>query len=198
MFNRVSTSLMKIGQITVSGAAVSCVFGLATGCGGKAESNGEQSSQLEQAQALSPSVTRKHEKWRKVMSKISLRKEGCFRVSHPSTTWEEIPCVTPPEVPYVPKGAHGAGGGGENVGNGNGDRSSQVTGTISWAEGSFPAANGVTSVTDNNGIANKFTLQLNSNRFNGAPPCSGGQFGCHGWQQFVYAPPRIGPGSAFI
>ncbi|MEO8901394.1 MAG: VCBS repeat-containing protein [Polyangiaceae bacterium] len=64
---------------------------------------------------------------------------------------------------------------------------------ISWAEGSFPSVTGVTSVTD--GTADNFSLQLNSNFFSGAAPCSGAQTpaNCQGWEQFVYA-----PGVAFI
>jgi hypothetical protein len=129
--------------------------------------------------------------WRKAMSRASLPKEGCFRVDHPSTTWVEIPCVSPPNTPYIPAtgGARLAGVGPQTVGNGN-DFSARVSGTIAWAEGSFPSVTGVTS-----GSSNNFSLQINSNAFTGASLCSGAKTpsSCQGWEQFVYA-----PSSAFI
>jgi hypothetical protein len=120
------------------------------------------------------------------MSRTPLPKEGCFQASHPSITWKEVPCTTAPEVPYVPTKRKGPGAA-ETVGDGS-DFSSQVSGTISWAEGSFPSVTGVTSVTD--GTANNFSLQLNSNFFSGASLCKGARTpsSCLGWQQFIYAP----------
>jgi hypothetical protein len=134
-------------------------------------------------------ATQSREEWRKAMSRAPLPKEGCFEATHPSTTWKEVPCTKAPERPYIPATGTRAQGaaGSETVGNGY-DFSSQVSGTISWAEGSFPTVTGVTSLTD--GSANNFSLQLNSNPFTGASPCSGAQTpsACDGWEQFVYAP----------
>ena len=85
----------------------------------------------------------------------------------------------------------GALSGGLAVGNGNGDSTAVVSGTISWAEGSFPTVTGVSSITNNSGLANQFSLQLNSQRFSGVPQCAGHP-GCQGWQQFVYNPAGLG------
>jgi hypothetical protein len=78
------------------------------------------------------------------------------------------------------------------VGNGN-DFSAEVSGTTSWAEGSFPKVTNVTSETD--GSVNNYALQLNTNMFSGASLCSGASSpaNCQGWQQFIYA-----PGTAFM
>src|ERR1700722_18379949 len=102
---------------------------------------------------------------------MPLPKEGCFQVTHPSTAWVEVPCIRPPEVPYIPARGRAP----ETVGNGT-DNSSEVSGTISWAEGSFPSVSGVTSETD--GTSNNYSLQLNSNNFTqtsapAGPSCSG-------------------------
>src|SRR5579871_5551089 len=100
------------------------------------------------------------EAWRRQMSKTPTPRDGCFRAAHPNTEWVEVPCATPPAVPYSPApGGAGRAGGAMTVGNGA-DDSSAVSGTISWAEGSFPRVSGVTSIVD--GTANNFSLQLNS------------------------------------
>src|ERR1700722_2654310 len=118
---------------------------------------------------------------------MPLPKEGCFQVTHPSTAWVEVPCIRPPEVPYI----SARGRAPETVGNGT-DNSSEVSGTISWAEGSFPSVSGVTSETD--GTSNNYSLQLNSNNFTqtsapAGPSCSGAltPSSCQGWQQFIYS-----------
>ena len=118
------------------------------------------------------------------MSKTAPTGRGCFQATHPSTTWTQVPCVTPPNVPFIPAtgGGRQSVAGASIVGNGV-DDSSQVSGLISWAEGSFPVVTGVTT-TDTN-----YSLQLNSNTFSGASLCSGAQnpASCLGWEQFVYA-----------
>jgi hypothetical protein len=118
--------------------------------------------------------------WRRAVSKMPLPKEGCFQVTHPNTTWVEVPCTTPPAVPYLP-----AKGGGtpESVGN-TADYAPQVSGTISWAEGSFPSVTGVMSESD--GTSNNYSLQLNSNHITTTSLCGHIQ-GCTGWQQFTYS-----------
>lgn len=77
----------------------------------------------------------------------------------------------------------------QTVGNGPGF-SSQVSTTISWAEGSFPSVSGVTSDS-----SSEFSLQINSNQFSGTALCNGAAdpSNCSGWEQFVYS-----PGVAFI
>src|ERR1041384_834997 len=49
--------------------------------------------------------------WRNVMTKTVLPKEGCFVASHPSSTWQEIPCMPPPAnpQPYLPAPPTGGG-----------------------------------------------------------------------------------------
>lgn len=137
-------------------------------------------------------VTPSKEEWRKAISRRSLPKEGCFRASHPSMTWEEVPCGKAPDVPYRPtkSGAARRAAGAQIVGNGT-DYSAETPSAISWAEGSFPSVTGVTSVTD--GSANNFSLQLNSNFFTGSSMCNGAASpaSCLAWEQFVYAPGAI-------
>jgi hypothetical protein len=123
--------------------------------------------------------------WRKAMAKVPLPKEGCFQVTHPSMTWVEVPCVSPPDVPFMPAirgGAHGT----MTVGGGV-DYSARVSGTISWAEGSFLSVDNVTSVSSSN-----YSLQLNTNSFVDTWACRGAQdpTDCLAWQQFIYASGR--------
>jgi hypothetical protein len=75
------------------------------------------------------------------------------------------------------------------VGNGTDFSAAISSGTISWAEGSFPTVSNVTSENDN-GNSNDYSLQLNSNFFTSASLCTGASnpSNCQGWQQFIYAP----------
>jgi len=115
--------------------------------------------------------------WRRAMSKIPAPKDGCFKVTYPSTTLVEVPCAKDPDL-----------AGPLTVGDGI-DQVSVEPGGISWAEGSFPSVSGVTSESDK-GNANVYSLQLNTNLF--ATPACGGS--CRGWQQLAYE----GQGKAFI
>jgi hypothetical protein len=161
---------------------------VAAGCASAPDGAGAPSS----GGALgSPAIQSSHgpsASWRRAMVNAPLQKDGCFEVTHPSTTWIEVPCTTPPNIPQMP--AHGPAP--QTVGNGS-DVAAQGSGPITWAEGSFPIVSGVTSETDS--TANDYSLQLNSNPFSGAGPCSGAAVpsSCMGWEQFVYA-----PGYAFI
>ena len=160
---------------------------LVAGCSGAAmDAQPEGKPTADTQDSVDQAAVHAREEWRKSMVKKALPKEGCYQATEPSGEWTEVPCATPPNVPYIP--AHGrGGGGGEIVGDGT-DLSSQVSGKISRAEGSFPVVSGVTTVTSN-GIANDYTLQLNSNFFTGAPLCKGAKTpaNCQGWQQFIYA-----------
>jgi hypothetical protein len=132
------------------------------------------------------------------MSKTAAPKDGCFQAIYPSTTWVEVPCVKAPNRLLIPghAGAHAKAGGAQTAtvgGGGNADSSSAVSGTISWAEGSFPRVSGVTSESAD-GIANAYSLQLNTNTFS-TSACSGATLpNCVGWEQFVYE----GGGGGFI
>jgi hypothetical protein len=100
--------------------------------------------------------------------------------------------MTPPNVPFIPaKGGMRGTVGADNVGDGA-DLMSAVAGTISRAEGSFPVVTGVTSETGAAG-PNDYSLQLNSNFFANATPCTGAASpaSCQGWEQFLYVPGQI-------
>jgi len=180
---------------TVTHSSLAALLALAGGCASgepdPVASNDPASTTTEVTEALSSaSLAHTHAHWRKAMSRMALPGEGCFQATHPSTTWKQVPCVTPPNVPFIPAtgGSHRPTGGAETVGAGV-DGSAQVSGTITWAEGSFPNVTGVTNTSTN------YSLQINSNTFSGSPMCSGAAnpSSCLGWEQFVYA-----PSSAFI
>jgi len=162
----------------VFAATVAACAGTPTTSGDGTEAAGSESA--------AQTVTTQREEWRKNMSRTPFPKEGCFRSSYPDTNWEEVPCVTPPAVPYRPAGHGATKGSGQSVG--NGADWSAGAGKILWSEGSFPVVNNVANENDN-GNANDYTLQLNSNFFTGAGPCNGAAIpaNCQGWQQFIYA-----------
>lgn len=141
------------------------------------------------AAASAPALVR----WRHTMVKTSVPGKGCFTTSYPDKEWHEVPCMTtPPQSRSTPEYLPQAGAG-VYAGGGNADYSAQVTsGTISQSEGSFIQVTDVTSEGDG-GVANKFTLQLNSNKFTTAA-CNG-IAGCQGWVQFIYANPYLPDGN---
>jgi hypothetical protein len=125
--------------------------------------------------------------WREDMARVPLPKPGCFTASHPSTEWQEIPCKTAREIPFLPA----SGPVPPTVGNGSDVAVQVTTGQISAATGSFDSVTGVTSETgmvNNKGpqVPNSFSLQLNSNLFN-TSTCPVGPTQCQGWQQFIYS-----------
>jgi hypothetical protein len=118
--------------------------------------------------------------WRRGMTQVPVPKPGCFTASYPNAGWQEVPCVTPPAVPFPPA----RGPQPDTVGAGH-DASAEAAGLIATALGSFDQVTGVTSESGPNGT-NDFSLQLNSNVFT-TTTCSGAQNPslCKGWQQFV-------------
>lgn len=158
---------------------------------GPTSSTGAPAAQTAPSAAASAPSATASPLWRKTMTKSAPAGKGCFKATSPGMTWTAVPCVTPPNIPYIPA----TGGGRQSslgpsvVGNGFDDSSQASSGLIAWAEGSFPVVTGVTT-TDTN-----YSLQLNSNTFSGASLCSGAQNpgSCLGWEQFVYA-----SGTAFI
>lgn len=129
--------------------------------------------------------------WRQSMMEVSLPETGCFTATYPAPVWEEAPCTTAPNFPYVPKNPpHPL-----IVGNGN-DLSAQVPaglGFISSAIGSFENVTNVTSESGQiNGtgpaVANAYSIQLNTNLFS-STACSGAAVPatCQGWEQFLFA-----------
>jgi hypothetical protein len=160
------------------------------GCGGSPSGSGAASSSESAGPAISASPsTPRHKEWARAMAKTSAPKPGCFRASHPSTTWEEIPCTEPPAIPMVP-----VKGGGRakplQVGDGVGDFTSTVPGHISFAEGSFPATSGFSTggALAGGGILSGYSLQMNTNTLSNGAICNQGPnaSGCTEWQQFVY------------
>ena len=130
--------------------------------------------------AVAP-ATKGFEEWRQLMARTPLPTEGCFRATHPSTTWEKVTCSKGLQHPFIPakRGTRPT-----TVGNGsNGDFAAQVSGTMSWAEGAFPSVSGVTYATT------AFSLQLNSQAQENVGFCNTPQdpTDCQEWQQFVYS-----------
>jgi hypothetical protein len=121
------------------------------------------------------------------MTQVPLPGPGCFTSSYPSTGWQEVPCVTPPPVPFLPA----TGAQSYEVGDGR-DPTARVSGLISAATGSFDSAVGITSVASVYSTtppgAGQYSLQLNANTFHNTPACSGAQTpaNCRGWEQFIY------------
>jgi hypothetical protein len=140
------------------------------------------------------------ESWRRTMTSASLPKPGCFQASFPNTIWVDVPCETSPHGPLVPaRGGVRSGAALERVGDGAGDYVAEVTsGSIQWSEGSFPAVQQVTTVTDecpSDGSfpdcvtgqgAGQFGLQMNTNTFKTSACPASGAPDCKGWAQFVY------------
>lgn len=153
----------------------------------------------ETKQAASPQAAERVA-WRKTMVRVPLPKKGCFQASYPNREWQETPCsklTIPPLHPQRRGGNPPAVGGG-----GATDWSAESTGTITLAVGSFLSTNGVASETDSvNGLANSFSLQLNSRPFTNSTTvnlCTGAAnpSKCQGWAQFVYdnnSPPPYCP-----
>jgi hypothetical protein len=138
------------------------------------------------AKSVAAPVTLTRDDWRRSLSKTPVPREGCFHVSRPNTTWEEVPCVTAPTARKSPARANG-GEPHETVGGGGtADYSALVnSSSISWAEGSFPSVVNIASEYDSKVGSNYFSLQLNSN-INLPTNLCANHSGCYGWEQFVY------------
>lgn len=132
-----------------------------------------------------------HATWREVMHYVKTPVAGCFHASYPSTQWEQVECAAPPAYrSALPKAANRA----QVVGNGY-DYVAQVPSghLLSSAVGSFPAVKGVKTEKSvgvpafgDGGIlgSNEYTLQVNTNFYNGSAACAG-YSGCFAWQQYV-------------
>lgn len=132
--------------------------------------------------------------WRAALPKSLPPELGCYRAEYPSATWRQVPCVTPPNVPYRPTRGGGPASPGNLVGNGN-DYVATTTKLINNAAGGFTDVTGVLNEADQ-GTANRFSLQLNTNFFSGSPACNSAvnPSSCLAWEQFVYS----NSGVAFI
>ena len=122
--------------------------------------------------------------WREAIAHVPTPQAGgCFAAHYPALAWVKADCVKAPDVPLIP--ATGRGSGPDTVGNGH-DYAIQTASLISTGVGTFPVVTGVTSESGS-GHANAYTLQLNSEFFNG-PVCAGAAnpSACLTWLQYVY------------
>jgi hypothetical protein len=127
------------------------------------------------------------EDWRTEMAQVPLPKEGCSTATYPATQWQEIPCVTPPNIPMLPKRPPRP----LIIGNGADVSAQAPSGLISTAIGSFDAGTSVTGEAGQIGgsgaqVANAYTLQLNTNFFASSDCAASPNPSCRGWEQFVY------------
>src|SRR5260370_23702765 len=136
---------------------------------------------------VSPILLKQREAWRKSMVRSQRPKKGCFVATYPQKTWKEVQCVTPRPVPL----GHKRGARPFIVGNGT-DFSAQVTGNTTAAEGTFENVSlGISE--SGGGIANKYSLQLNTNTFSTVTCAGAANPGtCQGWEQFIYSSVTLG------
>jgi hypothetical protein len=139
-----------------------------------------------------PATRAQRETWRQTMIHKPQPKKACYRAIYPDTTWQEIPCVTPPKHYFGPKYGFGPKHGpvSATVGAGD-DYVAAPPNPITLAEGSFDSVTGATSLStsgaDSGGVNgdNYWTLQLNSDFFN-TTVCPAAATSCKGFAQFVY------------
>lgn len=176
------------------------VLPLAAGCNGSQSVSGPPAADKTAPPTTTVTATANPERlaWGKAMVKNRAPHGGCFKASHPSTTWEEVPCRKPPSTPLVP-GRPGA----MQVGNGgSADFASSTSGPIiEDVIGSFPTVSGLSLAGAAGGdyVTSGFTLQINTQAQPNTAICNAGPnpSGCTAWQQFVYATDESGP-SLFI
>jgi hypothetical protein len=132
--------------------------------------------------AASPQFTGSQAMWRDAISRAPTPQGGCFTAHYPSLAWSKVACVKAPDVPFIPKTGHKSGP--FTVGNGD-DYAIQTKTLISTGVGSFSKVR--VKRETGQGKANAYTLQLNSEFFNG-PVCAGAQnpASCLSWLQYVY------------
>ncbi len=121
--------------------------------------------------AVDDGDTTAQDSWREAIAEAPTAGDGCAHATYPAMTWETIGCTAAPNRPFT-------------VGNGA-DYAIQSTGLIAKATGSFVRATNVNTETDG-GVANGYSIQLNSNFMSGTAAC-GGVAGCMSWEQFVYS-----------
>lgn len=125
------------------------------------------------------------ETWRQAIVHTKRPRKGCFTAKYPATAWTEVPCIKPPNTPFLrAKGIRPL-----NVGNGTDFSAQPASGLISEADGSFDQVTGVTSefmLLNGKQSPGVFSLQLNTQI--GFPTSACGQVsGCTGWQQFIFS-----------
>src|SRR4051794_20787654 len=161
-------------RVCVVAVALLAGFALLAGSGGPARTARAQSP------PPPPKTVRGHDAWRRAIQALRVPARGCFNARYPTVRWVRVACVTPPQRPYAPALGHRP----FTIGNNN-DFAARSPGTINGAEGSFDSVSGVTSETGGGGVADSYSLQINTNRF-ATSACSSDP-ACQGWQQFVYS-----------
>lgn len=133
------------------------------------------------ALSASPDVAKAQESWRETIVRTDVPGEGCFSAAYPSVTWTKVKCAAAPNRPFLPRSGGIANT--QTVGNGV-DYAAETSMLTRQSIGTFPKVSGVKSEIDN-GVANDYSLQLNSN-FMSTAACKG-YSNCLSWQQFVYS-----------
>jgi hypothetical protein len=135
------------------------------------------------AQTADDSEGQAQEAWREAIARSEAPDEGCFHASYPSVAWNKIDCIEAPNIQFRPRTSRIS----QTVGNGTDFVAEVSSGVINKTVGSFPKITGVTSETGG-GIANIYSLQLNSNFMN-TPACDGAAVpaSCLDWLQYVYS-----------
>ncbi|QKM50183.1 hypothetical protein B7760_04244 [Burkholderia glumae] len=141
--------------------------------------------------------------WRENVRQFAPQAEGCYHASYPNLKWNKVACgpvsgyrSARPNLARLNATRAFRAASQQVVGNGT-DYSIQAPAgaLISAAVGSFPSVSGVRSEKgvnapfgsgQSNGItgANQYTLQLNTNLFQGSAACNG-YSGCFAWQQYI-------------
>ncbi|HET6274487.1 MAG TPA: hypothetical protein VFE16_00945 [Candidatus Cybelea sp.] len=158
---------------------------LAAGCSNPGASNVPQvGGGAAQVRSAHP-TTAQLQTWRTAIAHAPTPNNGCFTATYPLTTWVKVACVEAPNRPYLPRS--GGGGHGQTVGDGN-DYAAVTATLTSNAVGSFPVVRRLKSETDD-GEANVYSIQLNSNFISGDQACAGANnpSQCLGWLQYVYS-----------
>jgi hypothetical protein len=175
-----SLNMTSIGSVRMrAGKLVAVALAALSGAACLAVSSGA-------AAAPSPELAALQTTWRAAISRTPAPDGGgCFTAHYPSTAWSKVACVTAPNIPYVPKTA-GHKSGAQTVGDGD-DYAIQTKTLISTGVGSFPSVKGLKTESGAGG-ANSYTLQMNSEFFNG-PVCAGAAIPskCLTWLQYVYS-----------
>jgi hypothetical protein len=122
--------------------------------------------------------------WRDAIAANPTTEPGCFHASYPSMSWEPVACTTAPSRAFASPAPSIVAGAPFTVGNGS-DYALDTTSLISQSVGTFPHVSGLVSEKDD-GSANAYTLQLNSNFMADTAACADGGSGCLSWAQFVY------------
>jgi hypothetical protein len=149
--------------------------------------------------AVAPDSAALHQ-WRAIMAQMPTPAEGCFHASYPSTVPEKVECSTDHQPGVHPSHRKLSDDAPDVVGNGD-DYVAEATGLLTGAQGFF-ATKDVTSETGVGGSGgilgpNEYSVQLNTNMRETTDACQG-HSGCTVWQQFVYSPDYIQPGTAAV